>query len=339
MRRVTLADVSTHAGVSRSTASLVLNDSPKIPLATKDRVRAAMSELGYVYNRQAATLRNQRSMTLGLIVTEVHNPFYGELVMAVEEVAYEAGYTVLVCYSRDQSVRQDTQFQRLLERGIDGLIIQPSADTTTEHVDALRTVSGVPVVLLARHFGGDHDYVGADNVAAGEMLGKHLATRGAKTIAFLGGPGETSTSRERLAGIVRGLDLADASSIHRILSATTAAGGAEAAARLLDGGELPDAIIAYSDALASGIYGELLSRGVRPGEDVAIASFDDLPGSDHLMPPLTTAATFPQSIGAAGTALVLERIEATAGSHPSQTRVEPKLRIRASSVLWRPSHD
>lgn len=341
MGRVTLAEVSKHAGVSRSTASLVLNDSPTIPDSTKVRVRESMVQLGYVYNRQAAMLRNQRSMTLGLIVTEVRNAYFGEIVMSVEEAAYEAGYTVLVCYSRDEAARQDTQFRRLLERGIDGLIVQPAADTDPAQIDAMRKAAGVPLVLLARHFGLAHDYVGANNRLAGEIVGRHLVEIGARTVAMVGGPASTSTSRERWAGLhdaASGTALTFAPT-ERIPSLTHAAGGAEATASLLEHGALPDAIIAFSDVIASGVYAELHARGLQPGVDIAVASFDDLPGSDHYVPPLTTVATFPKDIGSASARVLLHRLDSTLdGDAIEHVLVEPELRVRASTTLWRRSH-
>lgn len=343
MVRVTLADVSRDAGVSRSTASLVLNDSPAIPQSTKQRVRASMEHLGYVYNRQAATLRSQRSMALGVVVTEVRNAYFGELVMAVEEAAYDAGFTVLICYSRDEAARQHAQFSRLLERGVDGLIIQPAADTGADLIESLRTSSPVPAVLLARHFGAAHDYVGADNRRAGALLGHHIADIGARSAVFIGGPSDTSTSNERREGFASALSGTDTSMSQpdRIFSPTNASGGARATAELLDRGELPDAIVAFSDAIATGIYAELHARGLRPGKDIALASFDDLPGSDHLVPPLTTVATFPEEIGRASAELLLKRIKddsADGLDDPSHILVDPQLRIRASTVLWRRHH-
>jgi LacI family transcriptional regulator len=341
MGRVTLADVSRHVGLSRSAVSLVVNDSPNIPESTKSRVRQAMAELGYVYNRQAAMLRNQRSMTLGLIMTEVRNAYFGELVMAVEEAAYENGYTVLTCYSRDEADRQDIQLRRLLERGIDGLVIQPASDTTADRIEAWQRTAGVPTVLLARHFGLPHDYAGADNRLAGELVGRHLASIGARSVAMVGGPPATSTGTERRAGVELALagTGVQISPPEPISSPTNSAGGAAATAALLDHGELPEAIVAYSDAIATGLYAELHKRGLRPGLDVAIASFDDLPESEHLVPPLTSAATFPADIGAASTALLLQRLDgASGGDEVSHVLIEPRLRIRASTVLWRREH-
>ncbi|RZK83396.1 MAG: LacI family transcriptional regulator [Rhodococcus sp. (in: high G+C Gram-positive bacteria)] len=307
MGRVTLSDVSRHAGVSRSTASLVLNDSPSVAPETTRRVREAMKALGYVYNRHAAMLRNPRSMTLGLVVTEVQNPYFAELAMTLEDVADRANYAVFIGYSRDDPARQ--------------------------------------LVLLARHFDLSHDYVGADNVEAGRLLGQHLRSMGARTVAMVGGPQHTSARREREQGFLAAIDGSDMTMYPTdgLFGEATPDGGADATRRLLDRGEIPDAIVAYSDIVAVGVYAELTRRGLEPGRDIAVGGFDDIAGSAHRTPPLTTVATFPTKIGEKCGELILERLgqslpsdgDAAATPYTHQL-VEPALRVRASTAAWRP---
>ena len=344
MARATLDDVSRHAGVSRSTASLVLNDSPQVSAKTRLRVQESMKALGYVYNRQAAMLRTQRSMTLGLVVTEVQNPYFAELAMTLEDVADRANYAVLIGYSRDDTARQRRLLDRLVERSVDGLILLPAGNTEAAEIDALQTASGVPIVLLARHFNLTHDYVGADNVTAGRLMGEHLRSLGVRTVAFVGGPQFTSARRER----EQGFALASKGGAMTMLSAdglfgeATPAGGAEAARRLLDSGQVPDAIVAYSDIVVVGVYAELQRRGLAPGRDIAVGGFDDIPGSAHRTPPLTTVATFPTAIGEKCGELILQRLTnppALLGGDPpevSHLLIEPALRVRASTAAWRP---
>src|ERR1700744_1893361 len=149
MDRVPVADVGRPAGVSRSTASLVLNNSPNVAPETHQRVRAAMKELGYVYNMHAAMLRSQRSMTLGLVVTEVQNPYFAELAMTLEDAADRGNYAVFIGYSRDDPIRQRRLIDRLIERSVDGLILLPAGDTEGAEIDSLLASSGIPLVLLA----------------------------------------------------------------------------------------------------------------------------------------------------------------------------------------------
>lgn len=362
MRRVTLADVSRHAGVSRATASLVLNDSPSIPAVTKTRVRESMLKLGYVYNRQAATLRSRKSMAVGLIVTEASNPYFAELAMALDDATYANGYTVIVGYSRDDTERQQHLIETLLERGIDGLILLPTALSDSAELVTLLAPSATPTVLLARHVDLKSDFVGADNRKAGELLGSHIHSIGAKSVALVGGPLRASARAERAEGLKSAIEAAGIGfdSSPDYASETTPVGGARATARLLDSGSLPDAIVAYSDVIAIGIYSELHSRGLQPGREIAVAGFDDIPGSAELVPPLTTVATFPSRIGTASAELLFQRItrlrrlssetEPAAAPEPGAPQpdspreddgiehvlIEPRLRIRESTTDWRP---
>ncbi|RVW06004.1 LacI family DNA-binding transcriptional regulator [Rhodococcus spongiicola] len=347
MKRVTLSDVSRHAGVSRSTASLVLNGSPSVARETTRRVRESMKALGYVYNRHAAMLRNPRSMTLGLVVTEVQNPYFAELAMTLEDVADRSNYAVFVGYSRDDPARQRRLLDRFVERSIDGLILLPAGDTQAVEIDKLLATSGIPLVLLARHFNLGHDYVGADNVEAGRLLGGHLRAMGVRTVAMVGGPQHTSARREREEGFRAAIAGGEMSMIRAdgLFGEATPDGGAEATRRLLDRGTVPDAIVAYSDIVAVGVYAELNRRGLEPGRDIAVGGFDDIAGSAHRTPPLTTVATFPTAIGEKCGELILERIgqslDSNGGpardSHPyTHDLVAPALRVRGSTAAWRP---
>ncbi|AOW92555.1 LacI family transcriptional regulator [Rhodococcus sp. WMMA185] len=347
MKRVTLSDVSQHAGVSRSTASLVLNNSASVAPETSRRVRESMKALGYVYNRHAAMLRNPRSMTLGLVVTEVQNPYFAELAMTLEDVADGSDYAVFVGYSRDDPARQRRLLGRFVERSIDGLILLPASDTRADEIDDLLATSAMPLVLLARHFDLSHDYVGADNVEAGRLLGEHLREMGVRTVAMVGGPQHTSARREREEGFHAAIAGAEMSIVppDGLFGEATPGGGAEATRRLLDRGTIPDAIVAYSDIVAVGVYAELSRRGLEPGRDIAVGGFDDIAGSAHRTPPLTTVATFPTEIGQKCGKLILERIRQSLISRGRAVRdsrphthdlVTPALRVRGSTAAWRP---
>ena len=230
--RITLEDVSKAAGVSRSTASLVVRGDSRIPESTAAKVREAMDQLGYVYNRQAANLRQSRSMTIGLIVTEIINPYFAELAMAVDEITHDAGYTIFIGYSRDHADRQHEIIASMIERQVDGLLILPAPDTDPEKLAKQLNAANVPAVLLARRFDG-FDYVGSENVAGGTMLGDHLAALRCKRVAFVGGrPAPSLTEREK--GLRASLESNDCElwSSEELRSAITPEGGAAAVGRL-----------------------------------------------------------------------------------------------------------
>ncbi|MBP1136642.1 LacI family transcriptional regulator [Arthrobacter sp. PvP023] len=335
--RITLEDVSKAAGVSRSTASLVVRGSSRIPESTAVKVREAMNELGYVYNRQAANLRQSRSMTIGLIVTEIINPYFAELAMAVDQITHEAGYTIFIGYSRDLADRQTEIIASMIERQVDGLLLLPAPDTDPEKLAKQVGAARVPLVLLARRFPG-FDYVGSDNINGASLLGDHLATLGCRTVALVGGrPAPSLAEREK--GLRASLEAKDCQvwSTEELRGAISPEGGAAALGRLFDQGRLPDAVVAYSDIISQGVYEELRRRGLEPGRDIAVASFDDTRIAAGQVPPMTSVAGFPQQVGAKGTELLLKRLTDGNADIPAQlSLIQPQLKIRSSTVTWRP---
>lgn len=335
--RITLEDVSKAAGVSRSTASLVVRGDARIPEPTAIKVRDAMNRLGYVYNRQAANLRQNRSMTLGLIVTEIINPYFAELAMAVDEITHDAGYTIFIGYSRDMAERQSEIIASMIERQVDGLLLLPAPDTDPEMLAKQVNAANVPVVLLARRFPG-FDYVGSENVKGASLLGDHLAALGCKTVAFLGGrPAPSLAEREQ--GLRTSLEAKgrEVWSTEELRSAISPEGGAAALGRLFDRGRLPDAVVAYSDIISQGIYDEMHRRGLEPGRDIAVASFDDTRIAASQAPPMTSVAGFPQQVGAKGTEMLLTRLADGNADIPAQlSLIQPQLKIRSSTATWRP---
>lgn len=335
--RITLEDVSRAAGVSRSTASLVVRGSTRIPESTAEKVREAMNQLGYVYNRQAANLRQSRTMTIGLIVTEIINPYFAELAMAVDQITHDAGYTIFIGYSRDLEDRQQEIIASMIERQVDGLLILPALDTDPESLAKQVNAANIPVVLLARHFPG-FDYVGSDNVKGAGMVGEHLAVLGSKTVAFLGGRLAPSY-KEREKGLrnsleARGIQLW---STEELRSTVSPEGGAAALGRLFDRGNMPDAVVAYSDIVAQGIYDEMRRRGLEPGRDIAVASFDDTRIAAGQVPPMTSVAGFPGQVGSKGTEMLMARLVEGNTDAPAQVAlIEPQLKIRSSTATWRP---
>lgn len=336
MAKVTLNDVSRLAEVSRSTASLVLRGSSRIPPATANRVRQAMNDLGYVYNRQAASMRRSSSLTIGLVVTDIRNPYFADLTMTIEEAVHNAGYTLLVGYSRDDVTRQNQQLEAMVQQQVDGIFLLPATGSALAQVCGIVDRSAVPVVQLARYFSAELDYVGPDNLAAGQALARHIASLGSSNAVLVGGPALSSARGERIAGLQAGFaeSALDFDVAHSVPTNNNALDGATGVARVLDNGVWPDCIIAYSDAVALGIYAELRRRNLEPGRDVSVASFDDLPLAELLLPPLTSVATYPQLIGARAAELLLGRI-AQPAALPQRSLIQPALKVRASTALWR----
>ena len=334
MARVTLRDIAAACGVSRATVSLVVQDSSRVSEATKQRVREAMRELGYVYDRRAANLRARRSMTVALVATNVANPFFAELTMAIERALYKQGYTLLLGYSHDDQERQEKLLEAMIEHRTDGLLLVPSYQTTADMLARTLVASGTPHVLVTRHVRGHQaDYVGVDNVRAAELVGEHLAALGCRRVGFLGGPTRSTARIERERGLR--VALKDAGiEFDPALSVATSAdrdGGVLAVEQLLDARPAPEAVVCYNDSVAAGVMAALRGAGIQPGRDIAVASFDDIPDAAVQQPPLTSVATYPDRTGVDAAELLLRRIDDPT-LPPRTVLLTPELHVRESTT-------
>lgn len=334
MARVTLKDVAAACGVSRATVSLVLQDSSRVSAPTKERVRETMEQLGYVYDRRAANLRTQRSMTVALVATDVRNPFFAELTMAVERRLYNQGYTLLLGYSYDDQNRQTRLLEAMVEHRVDGVLLVPSYQTTSDMLAGSLVASGIPHVLMARHVPRHYaDYVGADNVRAAELIGEHLASTGRRRVAFLGGPARSTARIERERGLraalrEQGVEFDPNMSIP---AAADRDGGESAVKQLLEVGPPPEAVVCYSDVVAFGVMAALRAAGLQPGRDIAVASFDDILDAGLQQPPLTSVATHPDRTGTEAAEFLLRRIE-DPSLPPRTVLLSPELHVRESTT-------
>src|SRR5947208_7931 len=199
-------------------------------------------------------------------------------------------------------------------------------------------LTATPHVLVARRVADyEADYVGADNVRAGALLGEHFGSEGYEDVAFLGGPVGSTARAERLRGVRLGLKRHGVR-LERNRSIGTAndrQGGVTGVEQLLAQGPLPDAIACYSDVVAFGVESGLRAAGIVPGADVALGSFDDIPEAALQHPPLTSVATHPERVGAEAARLLLERIDAPDVA-PRRVLLSPRLFVRASSTIRRP---
>lgn len=330
-KRVSLLDVARHANVSRATASLVLRDSPLVAEATRRRVLQSQRELGYVYNRAAASLRTQRTHTVGLVVNDISNPFYAEFALGVEQGLSGTDYLLFVANTADAVQRQEQVVRALHEYGVDGLLITPAADAKASS-PSLRSAPWMPIVLTIRYLKGVRaDYVGANNVLGAQKAVEHLIEHGHRRIAYLGGPPTSSSRRDRLAGYSRALEEHGLSTEESLLvpGPASRAGGQTGMRHLLSLSSPPSAVFCYNDVVASGAILELWASGRTPGRDVAVVGFDDIADARIWRPALTTISVAPQRLGEAAAEVLTDRIE-----HPEKRRrrieLTPELAVRES---------
>lgn len=327
--RITLTEVARHAGVSRATVSLVLRDSPLVAAETRTRVQASAEAVGYLYNRGAATMRGLRTRTVGLLVTEIDNPFFGELVAGAEAALEAAGYIAFLATTADSVERQQRALQRLREHRVDGLILCAAGGTTPQDIATLAG-QGMPCVQAMRQVRGSRgDFTGADNLLGLEHLAEHLIRLGHRRLAFAGTAVMNSSLRHRLDGVEAALRRHGLPAPLVLRTAATRQGGAEAAEALWRMRDRPDALVCCNDVVAFGAIPALQRQGAQIGLDIAVTGVGDVPEAANGNPPLTTVATDPRRIGQEAVRLLLRRIAQPAA--PVEHVVLPaRLVIRAS---------
>src|SRR5438128_495974 len=207
--RVTIREVAASAGVSAMTVSRVINESPRVSDATRRRVEAAIAELGYVPNRLARGLTRRRTGTLGVIVPDVANPFFTLVVRGAEEVAWRAGFHVILCNTQGDLERERGYLEDMLAFQVEGLLLAPVSDRSRPHLRAL-TRNNVPFVLIDRSIAGyDGDLVQGDSVAGARRLVEHLIGFGHRRIGLVTETGAVSTARDRMEGYRAALEAAE----------------------------------------------------------------------------------------------------------------------------------
>lgn len=331
-KRVTLLDVAKHAGVSRATASLIVRGSPKIAKKTREKVLESMRELGYVYDRVAAKMRSQSTSTVGLIITDIANPFYAELLRGVHNALEEAGYIVFLGTTYDSDLKQEQLISRMLEHRVGGIILCPVSKTSKESIERIQQID-IPMVLAVREL--DHvncDYVGVDYVAGAQMAVNHLIQKGHRRIAFLGGTSESSAWKERKQGYCLALTQAglDVDESLIVESSVTRDGGMEAVYQMMLGSNRPTAFFCFNDLVAHGVLLGLTKSGITPGKDVAVVGFDNNHEAPLYNPPLTTVSSFSRLIGSQAASLLHQRI--LNGDCDNQRIIlQPELVVRKTS--------
>jgi LacI family transcriptional regulator len=196
----TIKDVARAAGLSKSTVSLVLQDSPLIRPETAARVREAAEKLGYVYNRQAADLRSKSSNIIGVVINDLGNPFFAELLVGMERRLVDAGYICLIAHTDERLDIQDKVLASMREHHAAGLILCPAFGTP----ESLRTTVqawGIPLLIVVRSLGkGAYDFVGSNNEAGVRLATEHLIEQGHDRVAFLGRVGAGPVYEQRRSG-------------------------------------------------------------------------------------------------------------------------------------------
>lgn len=329
-----LQQVAARAGVSTSTVSRVLSRPDLVNASTRALVERVIRELQYKPSRVARRLRAERTSSglIGLLIPDIQNPFFADVVRGVEDVAQDHGHSLFIGNS-DEDVQKERQYLDLLRsESVDGIVLPPCEENDKAAHALIR--DGVPVVCIDRRLTGiTVDTVVLNNVAAADQATEHLLRAGHRRIGFIEGRPQISTSEERLEGYAKAL------ARHRIRTPRTLvragdsrqASGRALAGELLDLDPAPTALIAGNNLMTVGALEAIRERGLRIPHDVALVGFDDIPWMAVHEPPLTVVRQPAYEMGRRAMELLIQRIADPART-PSTVVLSAELVVRASSV-------
>lgn len=335
--RVTISDIARAAGVSATTVSLVLNRKGSINEATRVRVLRLAEEMRYVPNPIARALRGGRTLTLGVVVNHLQNPFFTAMFNGIERVTDARGYTVLVSQTHDDLAKEEAQVRLMAERGVDGLILLPCSQEGA-HVDEVLERHGLPVVLVGNFFEGrEYLAVVADNWNGARKAVQHLIALGRRPIVHIAGPSTQTMSLFRRRGFETGMaerfpDFSPAEAVFPV-SAMTPAEGYRAMAQVLARQPTPLSLFVVNDDTALGVLRYCAEHGLRIPEDVALVGFSDIETLSYLNVPLTTVRIPAETMGEKAAGMLLASLEQGGLPAPERLVLPVELVVRGSTTL------
>ncbi len=337
--RATLKDIAEATGLSVSSVSLVLNDRPnRISAKNRQLILEKARELHYHPNQTAVSLITRRSTTIGLVLPDITNTFFAQIAKGAETRSRELGYSLMLCNTNDSPEKDDDYINVLLSRGVDGILLvssyQPGGDTLCSARWEPSSLEK-PVVLVDRgldQFAHKQRISGvfADNELGGYLATQHLISLGHRKIGCITGPMGAASSKNRLFGHIRALQLAGLT----FDSSLVREGDFHTESGFLLGGQLLDlgvtGIFACNDMMAYGVYRAAAQRGVQIPTELSVVGFDDLPFSEITEPPLTTVRQSAYAMGVSAVDKVVRMIRDEHVTEPIET-MSPRLILRKST--------
>ncbi len=306
----TSLDVARQAGVSVATVSRVLNDSPHVSPNVKRQVLRAVKALNYQPNRTAQRLRARRSCVIGLVISDIQNPFFTSIVRGTEDAAHKHGYSVVLCNSDEDPQKERLYVNVMRAEAVAGVILASTAETNPLVADLID--HGIPVVAIDRRIRDSRvDSILADNIAGAFAAVSHLITLGHRHIGFVGLPLTRTTGKERYDGYTRALREHGLPVSRRWIRTADAKqqGGHDRTLDLLKSQPSITALFVANNLMTLGALNAIRECGLRIPDDISVVGFDDMPWATLLQPPLTVVAQPSYEIGEKASELLLERFK------------------------------
>lgn len=332
----TLKEVAKRAKVSTGTVSNVLNGTARVSDLIRERVSAAIKELEYHPNHVARSLKIRATKMLGMIVSDITNPFFSQMVRGAEDAALKRNYLLLTFNTDDHVEREKQVLSVLRSRQVDGalLVVAPSNERPTHIADIV--ASGLRIVCLDRLPPGiDVDSVTVDNVAGTQECIRQLISQGHTEIGIITGSLSLETARDRLQGYKRALEEAGVSINQDLICEGNFREGTgyQLTRKILAREDRPSALFVSNSLMSLGALKAIEELELRCPEDIALATFDDLPLTEVFRPHLTAVSQPAFSIGYVGAELLIQRIEAQGTPDlPVAIRLPTQLKVRESTL-------
>jgi len=323
-----IKDVARTAGVSTATVSRVLANHSRVKDETRKRVLGAVEQLNYRPNLIARSLRVQKSAKIGLVVSDIRNPFFTAISRAVEDSAYEQGYSVLMCNTDENPGKEELYLNVLHDENVAGIIFSPTKQFSARFKS---NSSKIPYVMIDRFVENKNvDMVLLDNVAAAYELTTHLIENGYRKLAGLFGDAST-TAPERSRGFHKALKDKGLSPVVTQIVSPRIRQGYETTLAMLAQQEKPDAIFTSNSMLTAGAFQAIRDSKLIVPSDVALVGFDETTWGEFVDPPITLIAQPTEEIGRTATELLFQRIEEPTRS-PKTVILKGTLIARGSSA-------
>jgi len=328
---LTSHDVARVAGLSQSTVSRALRGDPRVAASTRERVLAAAASLGYTPNAMGRMLVEGSTRTIGMVVTDISNPFYPNLIAPLHDELADLGYRMALFTERLEGDGADgsSHLQGLVDRGIDGAVLTTSTLDGSVPRELLRR--GLPFVFLTRTVDGiPADAVTVDNALGASLVAAEVVRLGHRRVGAVFGPQSTSTGRDRERGFRAGLRAAGVSLEDEVVrhGGYTVEAGQDAMRELMALDLRPSVVVCFNDLVAIGALNTAVELGLRVPEDVSLTGWDDLPMASWEICQLTTVRQSMNEMARAAARLIVERVEGRAGPDPRHVLFEPQLIMR-----------